>query len=55
MNRYQQKIREMAIDYANRNSNASNRDAYFDGAMAAFVVIFGEEAKDLIKGIIQFT
>lgn len=41
MNTFQEKVKQMALDYENSHNNAEIPNAYFDGAMAAFELMFG--------------
>ena len=41
MNTFQEKVKQMALDYVNSHNNAEIPNAYFDGAMDAFELMFG--------------
>lgn len=49
MNSFQEKVKEMARDYENTQSNSQIAKAYYDGAMASFKLLFGVDAATIVE------
>lgn len=49
MNSFQEKVKEMAREYENAQSNSPITQAYYDGAMAAFKLLFGVDAATIVE------
>ena len=51
MNSFQEKVKQMALDYENNHNNGKINDAYFDGAMDAFELLFKVHPSEIIEKI----
>ena len=51
MNTFQEKVKRMALDYENSHNNGKLNDACFDGAMAAFELMFGVHPSKITENL----